>query len=90
MRVDDSISRWDTQALPILNTFVLQTGHTPLVAGLPFLRVTRIGFLISTFFLHFIQYAVAIVPSFGVDAPTILLLQYVTLVNTFGAAKRDL
>jgi hypothetical protein len=55
MRVDDSSSRGDTQALPILNTFVLHTGHTPRVAGLPFLRVTIIGFLISTFFLHFMQ-----------------------------------
>jgi len=52
------------QALSILNTFVPQVGQTPWVAGLRFLSVTRRGFLISTFFLHFIQYAVAIVPSF--------------------------
>jgi hypothetical protein len=45
----------EIQRFSILNTFVPQTGHTPRVAGLRFLSVTRMGFLISTFFLHFIQ-----------------------------------
>ena len=52
------------QRFSILNTFVPQTGQTPRVAGLRFLSVTRMGFLISTFLLHFMQYAVAIIPSF--------------------------
>lgn len=43
------------QAFSILNTLVLQMGQTPRVAGLRFLSITRLGFLISTFFLHFIQ-----------------------------------
>ncbi len=44
-------------ALPILNTFVPHVGHTPWVAGLPFFIVMAFGFLISTFFRHFMQYA---------------------------------
>jgi hypothetical protein len=43
------------QAFSILNTFVPQAGQTPRVAGLRFLSITRLGFLISTFFLHFMQ-----------------------------------
>lgn len=54
-----------TYARPILNTLVPHTGQTPSVAGLPFFRVTCLGFLMSTFFLHFIQYAVAIMPPFN-------------------------
>ncbi len=53
-----------TQRFSILNTFVPQTGQTPWVAGLRFLSITRRGFLISLFLLHFMQYAVAIIPSF--------------------------
>lgn len=43
------------QAFSILNTLVPQAGHTPRVAGLRFLSITRLGVLISTFFLHFMQ-----------------------------------
>ena len=43
------------QAFPILNTLVPQAGQIPCVAGLRFLSVTRFGFFISTFFLHFMQ-----------------------------------
>ena len=43
------------QAFSILNTLVPHTGHTPRVAGLRFLSMTRLVFLISTFFLHFMQ-----------------------------------
>jgi hypothetical protein len=39
------------------NTFVLHLGQTPLVAGLPFFKVTFWGSLISTFDLHLKQYA---------------------------------
>ena len=43
------------------NTVVLHFGHTPLVAGRLFFMTTCFGFWISTFFLHFTQYACAIV-----------------------------
>jgi hypothetical protein len=43
------------QRFSILNTFVPQLGQTPCVAGLPFFSVTRLGSLISTFLLHFMQ-----------------------------------
>ena len=47
---------------------MLQEGHVPLVAGLLFFSVTLIGFLISTFFLHFMQYAwVIAIPPFVVS-----------------------
>ena len=42
---------------PIRKIFVPQTGHVPLVAGLPFFRVTCSGPLISLFVLHLRQYA---------------------------------
>jgi len=45
----------DTQRFSILNTFVPHTGQTPWVAGLRFLSITRRGFFISLFFLHFMQ-----------------------------------
>jgi hypothetical protein len=45
---------------PILNTFVEQFGHEPLIAGFLFFNVTFVGFLISTFFLHLTQYACGI------------------------------
>ena len=48
--------------LPILNSVVPQTGHTPLVAGLPFFITTSCGFLISLFVLHFMQYASIVFP----------------------------
>jgi hypothetical protein len=47
--------RCNTQRFSILNTFVLHTGQTPCVAGLRFLSITRRGFFISLFFLHFMQ-----------------------------------
>jgi hypothetical protein len=37
------------------NTLVPQVGQTPWVAGLLFFKVTALAFLISTFFLHFMQ-----------------------------------
>jgi hypothetical protein len=40
---------------PILKTFVLHFGQTPLVAGLPFFSFTFFGSFISTDFLHFTQ-----------------------------------
>ena len=43
------------------NTVVRHFGHVPLVAGRLFFMTTRFGFWISTFFLHFTQYACAIV-----------------------------
>ena len=43
--------------LPILKTFVLQTEHVPLVAGLPFFMVTACGLLTSRRSRHFMQYA---------------------------------
>jgi hypothetical protein len=42
---------------PILNILVLQLGHVPEVAGLPFFNVTGVGFFISFFALHLTQYA---------------------------------
>jgi hypothetical protein len=45
----------DTYRFSILNTFVPHTGQTPWVAGLRFLSITRRGFFISLFFLHFMQ-----------------------------------
>jgi len=36
---------------------VPQVEQVPFLAGLPFLRVTSVGFTISDFFLHFTQYA---------------------------------
>jgi hypothetical protein len=45
----------DIQRFSILNTFVPHTGQTPWVAGLRFLSITRLGLLISLFFLHFMQ-----------------------------------
>ena len=44
-------------ALPILKTFVLQTEHVPLVAGLPFFMVTACGLVTSRRSRHFMQYA---------------------------------
>jgi hypothetical protein len=43
------------------NTVVRHFGHVPLVAGRLFFMTTCFGFWISTFFLHFTQYACAIV-----------------------------
>lgn len=43
------------QALPILNIFVLQTGHVPSVAGLPFFIVIGLGPDISLLTRHFRQ-----------------------------------
>jgi hypothetical protein len=43
------------------NTVVLHFGQMPLVAGRLFFMTTCFGFWISTFFLHFTQYACAIV-----------------------------
>jgi len=39
------------------NTLVPQVGHSPWVAGLPFFKVMDLGFLISLFARHFMQYA---------------------------------
>ena len=44
-------------AFPMRNSFVSHTGHVPCVAGLLFLRVTAVGFFISRFVRHFMQYA---------------------------------
>ncbi len=49
-----------SQALPMRKTDVPQLGQTPLIAGFPFLSVTGWGFFISTFILHFTQYACGI------------------------------
>ena len=43
--------------LPILNILVLQVGHTPWVAGLPFFIVIALGLFISFLALHLTQYA---------------------------------
>jgi len=43
------------QAFPILNILVLQTGHEPSVAGLPFFIVMGFGSFISRFTLHLRQ-----------------------------------
>jgi hypothetical protein len=43
--------------LPMRNTLVAHLGHIPWVAGRLFFIVIALGFLISTFFLHFMQYA---------------------------------
>jgi hypothetical protein len=43
--------------LPMRDTLVPQTGQTPCVAGRPFFKVTALGFLISLFARHFMQYA---------------------------------
>ncbi len=49
-----------SQALPMRKTEVPQLGHTPLMAGFPFLSVTFWGSFISTLVLHFTQYACGI------------------------------
>jgi len=41
--------------LPITFITVLQTGHEPLVAGLPFFMVHACGLFISRFALHLTQ-----------------------------------
>ncbi len=68
------------------NTLVPQRGQIPCVAGRLFFKVMALGFLISTFFLHFIQYACIFEPSFTV------LLSSVTdklvFVNTAWAENR--
>jgi hypothetical protein len=46
-----------TGYFPILNIFVPQLEHVPVVAGLPFFIVMAVGFFISFFALHFTQYA---------------------------------
>ena len=46
------------------NTLVPQTGHTPRVAGRPFLRVIFVGFFISLFARHLKQYACTLDTSF--------------------------
>jgi hypothetical protein len=43
--------------LPILNIFVPQVEHVPVVAGLPFFIVMAVGLFISFFALHLTQYA---------------------------------
>jgi len=43
--------------LPMRNTLVPHLGHTPWVAGRLFFILIALGFLISTFLLHFTQYA---------------------------------
>ena len=45
---------------PIINIFVLQVGHVPLVAGLPFFMVMDFGSFISLLVLHLTQYPVVI------------------------------
>jgi hypothetical protein len=50
------------QAFPILNTFVLQVGQVPWVAGRPFFMVMALGALISLVALHFTQYAFILTP----------------------------
>jgi hypothetical protein len=47
-------------ALPMRKTFVPHVGQEPCIAGRPFFNVICLAPLISTFFLHFMQYAVAI------------------------------
>jgi len=42
-------------------TLVPQFGQVPFAAGRPFFNVTSFGSFISTFFLHFTQYAVTII-----------------------------
>lgn len=42
-------------ARPMRKTLVPQFGQTPETAGLPFLSVTFMGFLISTLVLHLTQ-----------------------------------
>ena len=42
---------------PILNIFVLHTGHVPCVAGLPFFIVTFFSSFIVLLVRHFTQYA---------------------------------
>jgi hypothetical protein len=49
-----SFDEWRCQP-PILNIFVLQTGQTPCVAGLPFFMVILVAFSISRFALHLTQ-----------------------------------
>jgi hypothetical protein len=55
-------------ALPMRKTEVPQLGHTPLTAGLPFLSVTFVGFLISILVLHFTQYACGILIQLSSDS----------------------
>lgn len=43
--------------LPIRNTLLLQTGHVPLVAGLPFFIVAGAGLRTSRLLLHLTRYA---------------------------------
>jgi hypothetical protein len=45
---------------PMRKTLVPQLGHMPFFALLPFFIVTDCSFVISTFFLHFTQYACVI------------------------------
>ncbi len=51
-----SVNRcWRTQAFPILNILVLQTGQAPSVAGLPFFIVIAFGSFISRLTRHLRQ-----------------------------------
>ena len=63
MRLLLGLDRKPGYAFPMRNTFVPQVGQEPCIAGRPFFRVICLTSLISTFFRHFIQYAVAITPS---------------------------
>ncbi len=56
---------------PILKTLVLHLGHEPLVAFLPFFKVTDCAFFISTFFLHLTQYASVMLISWVLITPAI-------------------
>jgi hypothetical protein len=60
------------------NTVVRHFGHTPLVAGRLFFITTCFGFWISTFFLHFTQYACAIVQTL---LSTDICAEAITCVN---------
>lgn len=56
IRGDAAFPRFTDYLLaPILNSFVLQTGQVPSVAGRPFFKVTCLGAVISLFALHLTQ-----------------------------------
>ena len=58
----ESDPEWWSYLVLNVNTLVPHFGHVPLVAGLPFFRTTCSSFLISTFSLHFTQYACMSLP----------------------------
>ena len=63
-------------------TLVPQLGQTPETAGFPFLSVTGVGFLISTFILHLTQYACGISVHLSVAGNVVVYSTHAGILNS--------